>query len=426
MTEHTAETDLLEGENLFAQSADEEDSCDFAAPYASEGELIGEVGDLAFHVIRDLALAEDIWRKFQEDAWYTPFQDFDWVRTWFEATGINQGFQPHIVIGYRDNKPVILLPLAIGSLHGIRQLCWMAQDVNDYNAQMVLPSFAKTCDRAMGGQIWSVILQSAVDVDILNLTRVPGTVARHPNGMAPEDVKEGICSAHLLNLKPDWSTFYTKICSSRFRKRMRDKRRKLSGFGHVQFRNERDPDKRRELVRQAIAWKSTQLEATGDRNPFEVGKDGRVSRLERCLLAYASDPSAAKKIRFEALYINGNPVAIDIVLVAGAQYSVLITAHAADATSKYSPGTVLLVRMMELATRAGYQQFDLLAGDEPYKMTWCDEDIMLYDVVRGLSLKGHGVAVLLRGSGSIKTTIKRNPQLMKSFRTVNKWRLSLR
>lgn len=386
-------------------------------------EFIGSAGSISLFAADSLDAISDIWRQFQVTASYTPFQDIDWVACWYQATGAVSNHRPFVVLGFEDDELRLILPLAIVRAGGLNRVCWLAQSANDYNAPLIDPDFATRCKNEQAADIWRIALDACGPVDLVDFCQQPESVGGYQNAFTGHAIASS-CDAHLVNLRPGWREFYAGLRGSKSRRRLREKENKLARLGKLQFRCEKEPIARRALVRQAIAWKSRQLDAAGDRNPFapDSGNTGDVSEIERTLLALCDEPGARHKLRIDSLYVDGRAVAVIIALVASGRYSVFITAHGADETQKYSPGTILLIKAMQLACRAGYAQFDLLAGDEAYKMDWCDGHIALWDDVYGLTLKGKIAAPAGRLARFAKKKLKQNSSALDIVKRLNKLR----
>jgi CelD/BcsL family acetyltransferase involved in cellulose biosynthesis len=56
--------------------------------------------------------------------------------------------------------------------------------------------------------------------------------------------------------------------------------------------------------------------------------------------------------------------------------------------SKYSPGNILLRRLIRWAIESKYEVFDFAMGHERYKMNWSDSYATLYDYWRPVTLRG--------------------------------------
>ena len=389
------------------------------------GTYVGLAGPLAIFVCDDIGQIAGLWRDFQTSARYTPFQDIDWIQSWYAAAGSRSIVRPHIVLGYEGPVLRLILPLGVERSHGVNKLCWLAHGINDYNAPVIDPDFASCCDGALADQIWQTVARSDDQIDVIDLTKQPAKIGGWRNCFIHPAAVIGSSQSHLINLDRDWTALYATLRGSKSRRRLRDKLKKLRKQGSVRFGGARGPDSRQQLIRQAITWKSAQLNGSGDRNPFEprcaVDPQG-CSALERTLLALAGTPDARHSLRVDALLVDDAPVAIIVALVGAQSYSMFVTSQAPDLYRQSSPGTLLLIKTIELAARAGLPRYDFLAGDEPYKMEWCDEHLNLFNHTVGLTVKGRCAAVAIRNRLRLKKLIKNQPQAMALLRGINRQR----
>src|SRR6266852_8460735 len=87
----------------------------------SEANSAQRVGDVFVGIYEDLSIVEEEWRTFEQHADGTVFQTFEWLATWQQHIGLQNGVRPAVVIG-RDPRGVILflLPLAIERIKSIK------------------------------------------------------------------------------------------------------------------------------------------------------------------------------------------------------------------------------------------------------------------------------------------------------------------
>jgi len=93
--------------------------------------------DLSLRIHGDLSAVEAEWRRFEEVADCTVFQTFDWLAAWHRHIGLRAKVQPAIVVGrFAVGDTAFILPLGIAP-HGLaRRLCWLGQELCDYNAPL--------------------------------------------------------------------------------------------------------------------------------------------------------------------------------------------------------------------------------------------------------------------------------------------------
>ena len=259
------------------------------------GTYAGLAGPLAIFVCDNINQVAGLWRDFQGSARYTPFQDIDWLRSWLAAVGRDRLERLHIVLGYEGPVLRLILPLAIERSHGVNKLRWLAHNINDYNAPVIDPDFAKCCDQALVAKIWQTVADADDQIDVIDLSKQPAKVGTWDNCFIHPSAQVASSQSHLIRLQRDWTSLYAALRGAKSRRRLRDKGKKLRKQGRVYFGGERRADVKRQLIQQAIEWKSAQLNASGDRNPFDAQnfQDPQSgSELERTLLALADTPSA--------------------------------------------------------------------------------------------------------------------------------------
>jgi CelD/BcsL family acetyltransferase involved in cellulose biosynthesis len=84
------------------------------------------------------AAIEALWRRFERVADCTPYQTFDWLVAWQRHVGAREGARPVIAVAcFTNGEPAFLLPLAVQPSGAARRLCWLGQDLNDYNAPLL-------------------------------------------------------------------------------------------------------------------------------------------------------------------------------------------------------------------------------------------------------------------------------------------------
>ena len=76
--------------------------------------------------------------------------------------------------------------------------------------------------------------------------------------------------------------------------------------------------------------------------------------------------------------------------------------------------------MFDWCLSNGVQIFDFTVGDEPYKKTWCDEKLNLYNSFEGTTFLGSFYIWLLKTQWGVKRRIKQSPGLFKAASRLRK------
>jgi CelD/BcsL family acetyltransferase involved in cellulose biosynthesis len=89
-----------------------------------------------------------------------------------------------------------------------------------------------------------------------------------------------------------------------------------------------------------------------------------------------------------------------------------ISFEACKEATKYSPGDILVSRVIREQCLRGRAVFDLGVGEARYKHTFCDETVELVDVFLPVSTRGRIYALARRGLAGLKRRVKQNPRAM--------------
>ena len=234
--------------------------------------------DLSFSIHTSFDTIESEWRRFEQVAECTPFQTFEWLATWHRHVGKRNGTTPVIVVGrFAGGKTAFIMPLAIEPRRLARRLCWLGQELCDYNAPLLARDFLQrvTPDRFLA--LWRELqqrLQSdpALRCDWVEFEKMPQTVGVQANPFINLDVMPNANSAHITQLGDDWDTFYRARRSSATRRRDRAKRKKMSEFGEIRFVTVAEPDDLRQTLEILWEQKKQNLRAQRHRRYFRAAR----------------------------------------------------------------------------------------------------------------------------------------------------------
>lgn len=366
----------------------------------------------------DLDAVAGIWTSFQETAHLTPFQRFEWLKHWIDTCN-GPAIEPYIVLVYDAGRLRLIAPLAVESGLFTRRLVWLGQSINDQNAPIVDPSWLAELDEDRAARLWRHVTRHTGEVDYLHLIRNPDVLAACRNPFLGDDPQAYPSDSHHLNLLADWHTFYGKLRGSKSRRRLREKANRLAKAGRVRLRRVRGAKELAATIAMLLAWKAEQLDGRGSRNPFS---DGRIQKLLNHIAAHQPDSGV---MRVYVLEVGGRTVAATVALTHGGVFNFFIPAFDDTGIRNCSPGTIMLVKLIELSARAGYSKFDFSLGDESYKAEWCDTRVEMTHQTEALNLRGAVMSLALRTVLRLKRTIKSNDRLFAFLEAANARRTAL-
>ncbi len=336
-------------------------------------------------VATSLQAVEGAWRALETSTYCTPFQSFDWLAAYVQGSDPLQRREIAIVVVSSNDKLRMIVPFAVERRWGASYLRWLGHDVNDYNAPIIDLAWARTLTPERMQIVWTHILAELPAVDYVHIQRQPALLEDCPNPFGHLAATSDTCRAYAVPFAGPWPQSYEALRSAKSRRRLREKMKRLGKSGRVRLRRVRQQNEQRTVLQRLVSWKSRQLQASGDSNPFADGA------FERFLAATSTGAGQHGAPRLFVLEVDATVVAAALCLVGRRDLNLFITAHDPETFQQCSAGTLMMIKLMEITARSGRQVFDLSCGDEPYKRDWKVNVMELLVTQRPLSLKGYVV-----------------------------------
>ena len=313
-------------------------------------------------VLTDLSSIESIkdeWRRLAEErsnAFITP----EWFFTWFDHYG--DEYMPVVsVVYFNDGKLAGLMPLALSRSRWLRKLCFAGANLGDYfhpvSKRVDEETVAAATAAALGGQrhMWSMFILDNVEVS----ARWPGAMAQaSPRPLASLDLRTG--SLPYISFEgQDWGDFQKSRRRSIRRERGRQLRR-LEGEHRVSFR-------RTESSETLTADIETFFQLHDLRRDQLGGSSLSSSRARAFLRDFAVAALQCGWLRLFFMEIDGKPVAAEYDWRVGDSYASYQTGFD-PAWSRHGVGALLEDNGYRTAIEEGASTFEMLLGDEPYKL----------------------------------------------------------
>jgi CelD/BcsL family acetyltransferase involved in cellulose biosynthesis len=384
------------------------------------------IGDVRISVHGDLRRIEDEWRAFEKTAACTVFQTFGWLSKWQRHVGEAAGVRPVIVMGRdADGALLFLLPFAVETRGVLRRLTWLGHALCDYNAPLIAQVFLRDIGTQGFVSLWPDIVACArasvkSRIDLIDLDKMPETMAGEPKPFADLDVLAHPCNAHIATLGDDWERFYAAKRSSSTRKKERKRLRQLGERGEVRLVSATAPEDRAAILNTLIAQKSHWFARMGV-NDF-LARPGTRDFFE----AVAADPDMQDIVHVSGLNVGDTVAAASVGLRFGGCYCLVLSSYIDSDLSWLGPGRTHLHELLRHAISNGLKAFDFTVGDEPYKRDWSDREMKLYDFLSPVTLKGRLAVMSYLAFRKTKRIIKRTPILWRAYTSLRlmkaRWR----
>lgn len=293
------------------------------------------------------------WRRLHDEAGGTPFQSWEWHRTWWRHLGRGA---PLVLTAWRGPALVGLLPLRRHLWLGLRRVTFLGAPEADYQDLLAPPQEAAACAAAFLAHL------AALPLDLVDLTDLPAASplceAATPPGLRRALRPHRLCRYAPLPASED--AFLAGLGRSQ-RAALRRRRRQLQGAFAVRMEaaaGQDVPAAVRELgALHGRRWRRRLL--PGVLPPRTV----RFHEELACRFA------ARGWLRLHRLRLDGVTRAAFYCFHHRARTYYYLSGFDPD-LARYSPGAVLCAHAVAAAIAEGDGEFDFLRGDLTYKYRW--------------------------------------------------------
>src|SRR5579864_7934361 len=355
----------------------------------------------------DLDQAEKVWRSLEDPQYlYTPYQRFDFLRHWQCRVGTRDGLHPLVTVAYdREQRPLVLLPLGLSEMGGIRIARFLGGKHATFNMGVWNREFVKQASRADLDSICSSI-RGRYGADVLAFTQQPLSWQGLPNPFASLGHQPSANDCPLMTIAPGGPA--TAHISQSFRRRLNAKERKLMALpGYRYHAAIRDADIMR-LLDAFFRLKPLRMAEQGLPNVFaEPGVEAFIR--DACMTTL---PGGGRVIEMHALECDSDVIAIFAGVADGHRFSMMFNTYTTSEASRHSPGLILIRHIIDHYAQRGYGTLDLGVGSDGYKRLFCKTSEPIFDCFVPLSARGTVAAATMSIANRTKRLVKRSPVLL--------------
>jgi CelD/BcsL family acetyltransferase involved in cellulose biosynthesis len=362
----------------------------------------------AVDMFPDLGPAEKVWRSLEEQQHLsTPYQRFDFLRPWQQMVGAREGLRPLVVVAFdHDRVPLLLLPLVIRQTLGIRTANFMGGKHATFNMALRNRDFAAIASR-VDLEVLVAAIRERSGADVVAFQQQPLTWQDLPNPFAllPHQTSTNDCP--LVTFAPDAPV--TARVSLSIRRRLKSKESKLKALpGYRYHAASRDADIKR-LLDAFFRIKPQRMAEQNLPNVFaEPGVEDFIR--EACMTEIAG---GGRVIEIHALESDSEVIALFAGVADGYRFSMMFNTYTVSASSRFSPGLILIRHIIDHYAERGYRSLDLGVGSDSYKKLFCKASEPIFDCFIPLSARGTAAAAALSAANRTKRLVKGSPALLR-------------
>jgi CelD/BcsL family acetyltransferase involved in cellulose biosynthesis len=374
-----------------------------AAPVRSKSNRIAEVDLLV-----EFDQAETVWRSLEnQQDFSTPYQRFDFLRPWQRLVGAREGLEPLIVIAYdRDRIPLLLLPLVLKRAWGIRTAHFMGGKHATFNMALWNREFAAVASRADLKILFAAIRERA-GVDVLAFSQQPLTWQNLPNPMTLLPRQPSVNDCPMMTIVPGAPA--TAGVGHSLRQRLKAKERKLKALPGYRYHVATSDAEINRLLDAFFRIKPLRMAEQKLPNVFaEPGVENFIR--EACMMPLSGD---GRVIEIHALESDSEVIAVFAGVADGYRFSMMFNTYTVSASSRYSPGLILVRHIVDHYAERGYRALDLGVGSDGYKKLFCKANEPIFDCFIALSPRGALAAAAASAANRTKRLVKHSPALLR-------------
>jgi len=369
-----------------------------SAPADAAGVAIARID-----IFDDFTAAAPDWDRLAGEALVTPFARRDWIEAWHRHIGAAAGSYPLIAVA-RDERdePIFILPFAVRA----GRLLTVARYFGGSHSQLNMGLWRRDIVAALTADDLNralAIIAQRRGIDLFILLNQPvlwdgraNPLVQLPHQASPDDVFradfEGESGDAMIKsrLKPT------------LRGLLKSKEKKLARLDGYRYFRAATVEEAERVLAAFATQKAAHLKAQGVRNAFAepgVAEFLRAACVERLA-------AGAPTIELHAIEGGGEILAVMGGVANAQRFSSMFNSYTLTEHARWSPGLILISRLMRACADRGIASYDLGAGYASYKRYFCKTTDPLFDSVLSFSERGHIAAALCRAGLAVKRWIK--------------------
>ncbi|MBI5264799.1 MAG: GNAT family N-acetyltransferase [Bradyrhizobium sp.] len=356
-------------------------------------------------IISDLGRAEADWRRLEDTgSLSTPYQRYDLLAPWQRLLGEREGCRPFIVIAYdAEHRPLLLLPLVCHQTFGIGVASFMGGKHTTFNMGLWNAAFAAQATAADLDALLSGLRANAA-ADVLAMTQQPlrWNDVTNPFALLPKQPSVNGCPLLLMTPGGEPATHI----SNSFRRRLKSKERKLQALpGYRYHLASTDAD-----VTRLLDWffRIKPMRMSEQKLPNVFAEPGVEDFIRSACLTRCGE---GRIIDIHALECDEEVIAVFAGITDGHRFSMMFNTYTMSASSRHSPGLILIRYIIDGCAERGHSAFDLGIGTDEYKRLFCKHDEETFDSFIPITARGRVAAAAMSALNRGKRLVKQDRML---------------
>lgn len=326
------------------------------------------------------------WEELEKNSLHYIFQTFEWQKLWLEKKIEHKhNIINYTILIYENKKLIMILPLNIENTYKIKTLRWSGFPFSDYNVPLIIKN--KKILKEDFFIIWKLILESLQDCDCVVLDNQPEKILDLDNPFYYFLNKKINNEYYGISLNKDFEIKKNELDNIKYQTN------RLGKFGKLVFKIAKDESEKKKILDYIIQHKSKQYINTRAWNLFKERFNKEFFLLSNLIMNNKSYITYMK-INDEIIAAHSGYIYQNICYYLFPVYNLDYY--------KYSPGKILLKKIIDESRLNSIDYFDLTIGSENYKKKYSNYKFNSASVFHALSLKGNFYIYLLKFKALLK------------------------
>ena len=369
--------------------------------------------ELVLHPASNLPKLQNAWMELEQNGMGCAYHTYSWCKNWIKHIAKVENATAHILMGYHNQQPVILLPLAFHKHFGITTARWIGETLLNQNTGYWHSSALMQVNaQQLRQRICNCLANNKVDV--IALCNTPAQLEGTPFPLSNPEFTQSPNAIYPFQLNQPWEPLIKSKRSKAARKKHKTKLTKLQELGKIEFYAETTPKGQAEAVNAMLEQRKARQHKTGI--PTAFSKPAYQNFIKEAFAECAEENGATQPAIY-TLKLNNKIISTCLALTHQGRLYCYSTSIACGNMQRYSPGELLMQHAIEESCRNGLHTFDFGLGEERFKLSWAKPEY-LTDWIKPLSQKGKAIAQLHEWKQDTKRILRNAPSFWAFYRKV--------
>ena len=332
---------------------------------------------------------EECWVEFEKKSNHYFFQSFIWQKTWYQQ---QKKYQKKVInysiIVKNINEIVMIIPLNIDYSYGVKKLCWSGFPFSDYNAPLIKKDYDIKQESFL--IIWEKIINCNKDFDCICFDNLPEKISNLYNPFFKFLKKKINNYSYGIEFNEIFKIKKKELANIKYQTN------RLKNLGKLDFKTAMTNEDSSKILNFIISNKSKQYDRTNAWNLFNL-----IIHRE---LFESSNSNMNENIDLSYLVLDDHIIAAQYGYKYNKRYYYLFPTYKYE-YRKFSPGKILLQKMIEKRKLESFNFFDLTIGSEDYKEKFSNYKMASALFLQSKNLRGLIYISLLKIKYLIKSKI---------------------